>query len=111
MAGNKLYNSWEEAKEDITKGNKIKPCKYKKFSCLSDVKGFLDNKENHRMSNGVVYIDGACNADRVGTIVIFFGVNDVRNVSYRLEGEQTNQTAELTAAIVALQNTLNFNVR
>lgn len=48
-----------------------------------------------------VYTDGACsNNGKINSsagIGIFFGTNDVRNVSKKMEGKQTNNTAELTA--------------
>ena len=50
-----------------------------------------------------VYTDGACsNNGRTNAkagIGIFFGIDDVRNVSKRIEGKQTNNTAELSAII------------
>ena len=56
----------------------------------------------------VVYTDGACvrngkEGARAG-VGVYFGEGDERNVSEPLEGEmQTNQRAELTAALRALQ--------
>ena len=50
-----------------------------------------------------VFTDGACSMN--GTvnakagIGIYFGQNDTRNVSRRIEGKQTNNTAELSAVI------------
>jgi len=50
-----------------------------------------------------VYTDGSCinngKENAVGGIGIFFGLDDERNVSQRLEGKQTNNTAELMAII------------
>jgi ribonuclease HI len=52
-----------------------------------------------------VYTDGSCsNNGRVGAcsgIGIYFGENDPRNVSQRILGKQTNNTAELRAIIDA----------
>jgi ribonuclease HI len=52
-----------------------------------------------------VYTDGACSNNGRGNskagIGIFFSENDPRNVSRRLEGKQTNNTAELTAILEA----------
>lgn len=50
-----------------------------------------------------VYTDGACSCNgfkgaKAG-IGIFFGENDIRNVSERVIGKQTNNVAELTALI------------
>lgn len=56
----------------------------------------------------VVYADGACSSNgRDGAIAgigVYFGDNDSRNASEPLEGDkQTNQRAELTAAIRGLE--------
>ncbi|KAF9426440.1 hypothetical protein BGZ94_006523, partial [Podila epigama] len=56
----------------------------------------------------IVYTDGSARGNgKVGSqagVGVFFGVNDPRNVSERLAGkEQTNQRAELSAAIRALE--------
>lgn len=52
-----------------------------------------------------VYTDGSCsnNGKRysVAGIGVFFGVNDERNISQKVEGKQTNNTAELGAIIEA----------
>jgi len=50
-----------------------------------------------------VYTDGACsnngNSSALAGIGIFFAMNDSRNVSKKVEGKQTNNTAELSAII------------
>jgi ribonuclease HI len=50
-----------------------------------------------------VYTDGACSkngsVDAKAGIGIYFGPDDPRNLSKRIEGKQTNNTAELTAII------------
>ncbi|NDB83434.1 MAG: hypothetical protein EB127_12010, partial [Alphaproteobacteria bacterium] len=50
-----------------------------------------------------VYTDGSCSNNgkdsALAGIGIFFGVDDDRNVSKRIEGKQTNNTAELSAII------------
>lgn len=52
-----------------------------------------------------VYTDGACSnngkANATAGIGIFFGKDDVRNVSKRMEGKQTNNAAELLAIVEA----------
>ncbi|KAF9115583.1 hypothetical protein BGX27_007320 [Mortierella sp. AM989] len=74
-------------------------------------------KDNYISVNGVrmsasnttvIYTDGSSLSNgKVGAragVGVFFGVNDPRNVSERLEGEpQTNQRAELMAALRALE--------
>lgn len=50
-----------------------------------------------------VYTDGSCSnngkLDAAAGIGIYFGENDPRNISERVEGKQTNNTAELTAIL------------
>jgi ribonuclease HI len=52
-----------------------------------------------------VYTDGAClnngTEHAIAGIGIYFGENDVRNVSHKIIGKQSNNTAELTAIIEA----------
>uniref|UniRef100_A0A6C0HZD3 ribonuclease H n=1 Tax=viral metagenome TaxID=1070528 RepID=A0A6C0HZD3_9ZZZZ len=52
-----------------------------------------------------VYTDGACSNNGMQNasagIGIFFGIDDTRNVSQKIDGKQTNNTAELTAIIRA----------
>ncbi len=50
-----------------------------------------------------VYTDGACSNNgkdnALSGIGIFFGIDDNRNISKKIEGKQTNNTAELSAII------------
>ena len=50
-----------------------------------------------------VYTDGACSNNgknnALAGIGIFFGINDIRNISKKIDGKQTNNTAELSAII------------
>ena len=50
-----------------------------------------------------VYTDGACSNNgkdnALAGIGIFFGINDNRNISKKIEGKQTNNAAELSAII------------
>ena len=62
-----------------------------------------NTKDNDLNYDYCVYTDGACSNNgklyaKAG-IGIFFGHNDKRNVSERVDGKQTNNTAELTAII------------
>ena len=56
--------------------------------------------------NYYVYTDGACsnNGSKYpeSGIGIFFGINDKRNLSKRIEWKQTNNTAEISAIIETL---------
>ena len=59
----------------------------------------------------VIYTDGSCLSNgseyaRAG-VGVWFGVGDAKNLSCKLEGRQTNQRAELTAAIRAVQISKN----
>ena len=62
----------------------------------------VDYKLNYQ-PDYYVYTDGACsnNGSKYAQsgIGIFFGINDKRNVSKRIEGKQTNNTAEISAII------------
>lgn len=55
----------------------------------------------------IVYTDGACIANgkpnAKASIGIYFGPNDSRNVSKKIEGKQSNNTAELSALITAFK--------
>ena len=55
------------------------------------------------MNNHIVFTDGSCsNNGKVNAkagIGVYFGKNDPRNVSKRVIGKQTNNTAELSAVI------------
>ena len=61
-----------------------------------------------------VYTDGACSnngkENAIAGIGIYFGPQDSRNVSQRIEGKQTNNTAEL-GAILHLYTILEEEIR
>ncbi|OMJ07827.1 Ribonuclease H1 [Smittium culicis] len=61
----------------------------------------------------IVYTDGSCRgngkADSRAGIGVFFGDNDIRNVSERLNGKQTNNRAELSAVIRALEMVIKYD--
>jgi ribonuclease HI len=62
-----------------------------------------NNLDNNFIPDYYVYTDGACynngRNDALAGIGIFFGIDDIRNVSKKIEGKQTNNTAELNAII------------
>jgi ribonuclease HI len=66
----------------------------------------MDNSQNNNVGftpDYYVYTDGGCSNNgkpysRAG-IGIFFGEDDTRNLSKRIDGKQTNNTAELSAII------------
>ena len=61
------------------------------------------NNINEFTPDYYVYTDGACknNGKRnaIASTGIFFGINDPRNISSKITGKQTNNTAELTAIL------------
>ncbi|OMJ07686.1 Ribonuclease H1 [Smittium culicis] len=61
----------------------------------------------------IVYTDGSCRgngkADSRAGIGVFFGDNDIRNVSERLNGKQTNNRAELSGVIRALEMVIKYD--
>jgi len=76
----------------------------------NNITNFFDTVDSNQKDNTVefnpdyyVYTDGACSnngkENAVAGIGIFFGINDSRNISKRIEGKQTNNTAELCAII------------
>ena len=54
-----------------------------------------------------VYTDGSCSnngkKDAAAGIGVYFGPDDPRNVSRRVDGKQSNNTAELGALLVAYE--------
>jgi len=104
--GNKtgIFTTWVECKNAV---NDYKYAKYRKFNTKEEAQQFLDeNKVQINLEQPVdyyVYTDGSClsngKLNSTAGIGIYFGTDDPRNVSKRLEGKQTNNTAELTAII------------
>ena len=62
---------------------------------------------NIPLTDYYVYTDGACSGNGRPTakagIGVFFGIDDPRNISKLVEGKQSNNTAELTAMIEAIE--------
>lgn len=98
-----IYKTWKECELQV-KG--FSGSVYKKFDNLDEAeKYFKDNISGSEITEAdlYVYTDGACvnngkNNARAG-YGIYFGENDKRNVSKRVDGKQTNNVAELTAII------------
>ena len=118
-----IYNSWDECKIHVLG---FKGAKYKKFNNKEDAEYYLIygkeniikkniiikkkynimNKNNYKLGdikNIKVYTDGSCYnngcKDATAGIGIYFGENDKRNVSKKIIGKQTNNTAELKAIL------------
>jgi ribonuclease HI len=102
-----LFSTWTECTASISG---YSGAVYRKFSNTQDALAWLDASEPATPASNalVVYADGACafNQDRstaCAGVGVWFGDGDQRNVSEPLVGVQTNQRAELTALIRALQ--------
>lgn len=115
-----IFSTWDECKPLITG---FKGAIYKKFITKEAAEQFLiDNKQTICKEEPVVtktqiidvndddfipdyyvYTDGACSKngslEANAGIGIFFGDNDPRNTSKKVQGKQTNNTAELSAII------------
>lgn len=65
-----------------------------------------NNRMNTKEDHIIVYTDGGCvnngKKNAKAGYGIYFGPNDVRNVSKRIIGKQTNNVAEITAIIEAI---------
>ncbi len=100
-----IFNTWNDCC-DMVKG--FKNAIYKKFNNIEDAKDFITkNTENQNMKiDYCIYTDGACrnngNQNSQAGIGIYFGENDNRNVSKKVNGiKQTNNVAELLAINIA----------
>jgi ribonuclease HI len=102
-----VFTNWNDCSDSVTG---YKNAVYKKFINEEDANKFICENTMATQTEKVVpdyyvYTDGACsnngkNIARAG-IGIFFGENDIRNVSKKIIGKQTNNIAELTALIEA----------
>jgi len=104
-----IFNTWNECNNSI-KG--FSNALYKKFDTIKEAEDFIINNKKIINNNYIdfnpdyyVYTDGAClNNGKENTIAgigIFFNINDERNLSKKLDGKQTNNSAELNAIIEA----------
>jgi ribonuclease HI len=114
-----IFLNWTDCNNSV---KDYKNCLYKKFNTKEEAENFIQSNNKNNQNNNVqleekekteekidfipdyyVYTDGACSnngrENALAGIGIFFGINDVRNVSKKIEGKQTNNTAELTAII------------
>ena len=102
-----IFNTWDSCKQQ-TIG--FKGAIYKKFETKEQAEKFIEKNTIDETSIAApvdyyVYTDGACSKNgklnAAAGIGIFFGQNDPRNVSKRIAGKQTNNTAELSAVVEA----------
>ena len=112
-----IFLNWNECKESV---NGFKNAIYKKFNTQKEAEYFIVSYNNNKIKEETnekqiendifvpdyyIYTDGACSNNgrhnATAGIGIFFGINDSRNVSEKIEGKQTNNTAELSAIIKA----------
>lgn len=96
---NGVFLTWTECNNSV-KG--YKNAVYKKFDTKEEAELFVCPKDRG-IPEYYVYTDGACSNNGKNNAIagmgIFFGINDARNVSKRVEGKQTNNVAELSAII------------
>jgi ribonuclease HI len=108
---NGIFMSWNECSQSVTG---YKNAIYKKCNTLEQAEEYIKlNSPANASSTKIkevleepdyyVYTDGACsNNGKVNAMAgmgIFFGINDVRNLSQKLDGKQSNNAAELSAII------------
>ena len=118
-----IFLNWNDCNNSV-KG--YKNAIYKKFHTKEEADNFIQiNNTINEKQNGMtlffdkmniekkdvvkfnpdyyVYTDGACSnngkKNALSGIGIFFGIDDNRNISKKIEGKQTNNTAELSAII------------
>jgi ribonuclease HI len=103
-----IFSSWDECNNSV---KAYKNAVYKKFDKREQAEEFIQlNQQNFVIEkiddfipDYYVYTDGACSnngkENAEAGIGIFFGEHDPCNVSKKIDGKQSNNTAELTAII------------
>lgn len=107
-----IFETWGEC---LTSIDKFSGAVYKKFTTRDAAQVFL-NTHTAAVAPATsssaaappayyVYTDGACahngRSNAIAGIGVYFGPDDPRNVSQRVVGKQSNNTAELTALLTA----------
>jgi ribonuclease HI len=135
-----VYNTWEEAKEQIYK---FKGAKYKKFSSYEEAKMYVktgtsealvrrptvvqkkatqEKKSKESVKNEasshirIVYTDGATSNNQEankakGGCGVYFGYDTDKNLSIPFNDRPTNNRCELYAIILSLETSLDFLYR
>ena len=101
-----IFTTWKECQSSVLG---FPNARFKKFETREEAEHFIHpdlvSKKEADEIDYYVYTDGGCSnngkRNALAGIGIFFGVGDSRNVSRRIEGKQTNNTAELTAIMEA----------
>ncbi len=102
-----IFLNWNDCNNSV-KG--YKNALYKKFDTLEEGEKFIESNLDKPVIQSCnpeyyVYTDGSCHhngkQNASAGIGIYFGINDGRNISKRITGKMTNNTAELTAIIEA----------
>lgn len=97
-----IFNTWAECQASI-KG--YSGPIYKKFDILEAAEAFIKDQDESDLIDidYRVYTDGSCvnngKSDAAAGMGIYFGLYDERNISKRVVGKQSNNTAELGAII------------
>jgi ribonuclease HI len=106
-----IFTNWEDCNNSV-KG--FPNALFKKFESIEEARQFIETNIISSVeiinTNSVkfvpdyyVYTDGAClNNGKINAIAgigIFFGVDDPRNISTKIDGNQTNNAAELYAIL------------
>jgi len=111
-----IFINWNDCNNSV-KG--YKNALYKKFDTKEEADNFITVNNNIPKQNNIimnsndnnvvfnpdyyVYTDGACSNNgrdnALAGIGIFFGIDDNRNISKKIEGKQSNNRAELSAII------------
>lgn len=98
-----VFSTWNECKKNV---NGYNGAIFKKFNTKEDAENFILSINTIKYeydTDYFIYTDGSClnngNPNSLAGIGIFFGIDDYRNVSEKLEGKHTNNTAELIAII------------
>jgi len=105
-----IFSTWDECNNSV-KG--YKNALYKKFDKRELAEEYIRSQKNQQntiiektddfVPDYYVYTDGACSnngkPNAEAGIGIYFGEDDERNVSQKIDGNQTNNAAELTAII------------